>query len=81
MPDDIEAPWLDPDWPARSEKPLCECSICHEPLNAGDSVVFTDAGIVCADCIMEMDWRKFLSLAGLQVETLTAEDVPNPYEP
>lgn len=81
MPDDIEAPWLDPDWPARLEKPLCECSICHEPLNAGDSVVFTDAGIVCADCIMEMDWRKFLSLAGLQIEPLTAEDVPNPYEP
>lgn len=81
MPDDIEAPWLDPDWPARPEKPLCECSICHEPLNAGDSVVFTDAGIVCADCIAEMDWKSFFSLAGLQVEPLTAENVPNPYEP
>ena len=81
MPDDIEAPWLDPDWTARPEKPLCHCSVCHEPLCAGDSVVFTDAGIVCADCIMEMDWKKFLSLAGLQVESLTAEDVPNPYEP
>lgn len=81
MPDDIEAPWLDPDWPARPEKPLCECAICHEPLNAGDSVVFTDAGIVCADCIAEMNWKEFLLLAGLQIESLTAEDVPNPYEP
>ena len=76
MPDDIEAPWLDPDWPARHENPLCECSICHEPLNAGTSVVFTDAGIVCAECIMEMDWRRFLSLAGLQIETLTADNAP-----
>lgn len=80
MPNDIEAPWLDPNWPNRPE-PLCRCSVCREPLRAGDSVVFTDAGIVCADCIMDMDWKKFLSLAGLQVETLTAEDVPNPYEP
>ena len=81
MPDDIEAPWLDPDWPARPEKPLCECSICHEPLRAGDSVVFTDAGIICSDCIMEMDWRQFLSLAGLHIETLTKDDVPIPFEP
>lgn len=80
MPNDIEAPWLDPDWPAKSN-PLCHCSVCQEPLNAGDSVVFTDAGIVCADCIMEMDWRKFLSLAGLRVETLTAENVPIHFEP
>lgn len=77
MRNDIEAPWLDPDWPAQS-KPLCRCSICRENLRSGDSVVFTDAGIVCADCIMDMDWRRFLSLAGLQVETLTADNVPRP---
>lgn len=81
MPNDIEAPWLEPDWPTRPEKPLCECSICHEPLNAGDSVVFTDAGIICADCIAEMNYKEFLMLAGLHVETLTAENVPIPFEP
>lgn len=76
MRNDIEAPWLDPDWREHS-KPLCRCSICHEPLRAGDNVIFTDAGTVCADCIMEMDWRRFLSLAGLQVETLTADNAPS----
>lgn len=75
---DLEAPWLDPDWPARPEKPLCECSICHEPLCEGDDVVFTDAGPICTNCISEMDWRRFLSLAGLSIETLTRDNAPQP---
>lgn len=73
MPD-IEAPWLDPD--RYAPKALCECSICHEPLHAGDEVVFTDAGPICTACIMEMDWRRFLALSGLTVETLTADNAP-----
>ena len=77
MPDhDIEAPWLDPDRYARLT--LCSCSICQEPMVAGDAVVFTDAGPICTDCISEMDWRKFLSLAGLEVETLTPDNAPYP---
>ena len=71
---DLEAPWLDPD--RYSRLTLCSCSICQEPMVAGDPVVFTDAGPICTNCLAEMDWRKFISISGLEVETLTLENAP-----
>ena len=74
MRNDIEAPWLDPDRNARLT--LCSCSLCQEPMVAGDQVVFTDAGPICTVCISEMDWRRFIGLAGLSIETLTRDNAP-----
>ena len=71
---DIEAPWLDPDRYARLT--LCSCSLCQEPMVAGDQVVFTDAGPICTGCLRDMDWRKFISLSGLEIETLTTDNAP-----